>query len=77
MLSIKEEAHNFATNLLQNIAVGHNDEITTEWLMEKHPTLTKEEAEQYRLFCKQKTIVFKCCYGSGEIMWPKWIAQNS
>jgi hypothetical protein len=36
--------------------------------------LTKEEAEEYRLFCKRSTIVFKGCYGDGSKMWPKWNA---
>lgn len=48
--------------------------VTAEWLMEKHPELTPEEAEEYRLFCKANTIVFKGCYGDGSIMWPLWVS---
>ena len=73
---IRKSASDFAAHLLENIAVGHKEEITSDWLMEKHPALSKEEAEKYRLFCKSKTIVFKGCYGSGDIMWQKWIASN-
>lgn len=73
---IRKAASDFAAHLLENIAVGDKDEITSDWLMEKHPTLSKDEADRYRLFCKSKTIVFKGCYGDGEIMWPKWIASN-
>lgn len=40
--------------------------------MSLHPELSHDEAEEYRLFCKANTIVFRSCYGDGSIMWPKW-----
>lgn len=46
--------------------------ITVEWLMQLHPELDPEQAEEYRRFCRSKTIVFKECYGDGSIMWPKY-----
>lgn len=67
-------ARDTVREFMENAAVGHPDEITTEWIMEQHPSLDKEDAEEYRLFCKRSTIVFKGCYGDGSIMWPKWNA---
>jgi hypothetical protein len=55
-------ARDTVRDFMENAAVGHPDEITTEWLMELHPSLTKEEAEDYRLFCKRSTIVFGTMY---------------
>lgn len=69
---IEQAASEFAQNFFNNIANGHPDEITTDWLLSKHPDLDPDLAEEYRLFCKSNTIVFKGCYGDGEIMWPKW-----
>lgn len=71
---IRRQARDFATKLFDNMAVGHPDEITAEWLMSKHPELSAEEAEEYRLFCQRSTIVFRGCYVDGAIMWPKWTA---
>lgn len=71
---IRRQARDFATKLFDNMAVGHPDEITAAWLMEKHPELSAEEAEEYRLFCQRSTIVFRGCYGDGGIMWPRWQA---
>ena len=55
-------------------------EITAEWLMQQHPQLSPEQAEQYRLFCAGRTIRHRNCYGHGQIMWPKWqahLAENA
>jgi len=71
---IRREAQNFARLMWESMSKDHPDEITSAWLMEKHPELTPEEAEEYRLFCKANTIVFKGCYGDGSIMWPRWVA---
>ncbi len=56
-------------------APGDPDEITAAWLLEKHPESFRnlEEAEVYRQFCAAHTITWKGCYGSGSIMWPKWM----
>lgn len=71
---IERKAREFVTEWVENMAVGHPDEITAAWLMEKHPGLSAEEAEEYRLFCRRSTIVFRGCYGEGQIMWPRWQA---
>lgn len=71
---IRAKARELASRLMKIMAIDNQDEITSDWLIEKHPELSKDEAEKYRLFCREKTIVFKDCYGDGEIMWPKWLA---
>lgn len=53
------------------------DLITADWLMEKHPELSPEDAELYRQFCASQTIDFMGCYGNGEIMWPRWQALQA
>lgn len=72
--TIRQHAREVARDIFENLAVGHHEEITAEWLMQMHPSLNAEEAEEYRLFCKRSTITFKGCYGDGSIMWPKWNA---
>lgn len=76
MTEIEDSATNLSDRLLDLFTAIHNDKITSDWLIEKHPILSKDEAEKYRLFCKSHTIVLKGCYGEGEIMWPLWIASN-
>ena len=71
---IRRQARDFATKLFDNMAVGHPDEITAEWLMTMHPELSAEEAEEYHQFCQRSTIVFRGCYGEGSTMWPRWKA---
>lgn len=72
--AIRRKAREWVNDWMDNAAVGHPDEITSAWLMEVHPSLIAEEAEEYRRFCQRSTIVFKGCYGDGSIMWPKWNA---
>lgn len=74
--TIEHHAREWAREFFENASVGHHDEITTEWLMEKHPELRRDDAEEYRQFCKRNTIVFRDCYGDGQIMWPQWMAFN-
>lgn len=50
----------------------HPEKITVAWLRTKHPELGRIEAESLRRFCEKKTIVFKGCYGNGEIMYKQW-----
>lgn len=71
---IERAARELVTSWMDNMAVGHPDEVTVEWLMSKHPELDAEEAEEYRLFCMRNTIVFRGCYGDGGKMWPQWQA---
>lgn len=71
---IDANARDLVNDLFLNMAVGHPEEITAAWLMERHPQLSEEEAEEYRLFCKAKTIVFRGCYGDGSKHWPAWQA---
>ena len=70
--SIEKAAQEFVRSVFDDMAIGHPDELTSEWLMSIHPELDAEEAELYRMFCKRHTIVFRGCYGHGEIMWPMW-----
>ena len=74
MRAIAKEAEKLARDFFDSMAIGHPDELTAARLMELHPELDAEEAELYRLFCKQHTITFCGCYGQGQIMWPKWQA---
>ena len=71
---IRRHAKEVAQDMMENLAVGHRDEITVPWLMEMHPELDAEEAEEYRMFCKRNTIVYRGCYGEGQKMWPLWQA---
>lgn len=71
---IRNAARDLVTELFDNAAVGHPDEVTVLWLMQQHPELSADEAEEYRLFCQRNTIVFRGCYGDGSIMWPRWQA---
>ena len=51
-----------------------SDELTTDWLMDKHPELTAREAMSLKWFCfnRPAKIRLKGCYGNGENMLPKW-----
>jgi hypothetical protein len=71
---IEAKARDLVNDWMDNMAVGHPDEITAEWLMEQHPELDAEEAEEYRLFCMRNTFVFRGCYGDGSRLWPLWQA---
>ena len=71
---IKRMVRELATDWMDNIAKGHPDEITAKWLMEMHPELDPEEAEEYRLFLMRNTFIFRGCYGNGAIWWPRWLA---
>jgi len=46
--------------------------ISTEYLIELHPELSKEEAESLYKFSRTQTIRRKECYGDGSIIYPKW-----
>ena len=72
--AIRKAAEACARDFFENLAAGHPDELTSEWLMSIHPELDAEEAELYLLFCKRHTITFRGCYGQGKTMWPKWKA---
>lgn len=71
---IHSKARDLVTSWMDNLAVGHVDEITAAWLMEMHPELDAEEAEEYRLFLMRNTFVFRGCYGNGSHWWPRWLA---
>lgn len=61
-----------AREFFRTLQEMENGDITAGWLRDKHPELSLEEAEEYRLFCKANTIVYMGCYGDGSIMWPLW-----
>lgn len=48
--------------------------IIAEWLMLKHPELSRKQAEHLRAYCANKTIHHKECYGNGQNMYPQWKA---
>ena len=73
----RKEARDFARKFFETMADGKHDAITADWLRERHPELSSEEAEEYRVFCRSHTIVFRECYGDGQIMWPKWVALKN
>jgi hypothetical protein len=74
---IERKAREFVTDLMDNMAEGHPDEITAQWLMEIHPELNAEEAEEYRLFLMRNTFVFRGCYGDGSRWWPRWLSLTA
>lgn len=47
--------------------------LSIEYLLTKHPFLTKEQAESLYNFCVGNTITIKTCYGDGRVMLHKWI----
>ena len=51
--------------------------INTEYLMELHPELNKEEAESLKEYAASRTIEYKECYGDGSIIYPKWKKENN
>lgn len=46
--------------------------LNVEYLITKHPELNNQQAESLLRFSKEKTIVYKGCYGDGSIMFPMW-----
>ena len=50
--------------------------VDVEYLMETHPELSIQEAQELFVFLFDSTIRFKTCYGNGEIMYPKWIKSK-
>lgn len=70
----EEAARDFAYKFFDTWADNDPDRITVEWLISKHPELSAQEAEVYRLFCRWHTISLRSCYGQGQIMYPKWKA---
>ena len=50
--------------------------VDVEYLMEVHPELSIQEAQELFTFLFDSTIRFKTCYGNGEIMYPRWIESK-
>jgi hypothetical protein len=50
--------------------------LSVPYLMEKHPEINDDQAEQLLKFCKKHTIRHKECYGDGSIMYPMWKESN-
>lgn len=73
-VNIEAKARDLVNDWFLNMAVGDPEEITVSWLMEQHPELSEEEAEEYRLFLRARTFVFRGCYGDGSKHWPAWQA---
>lgn len=46
--------------------------VDAEFLMQVHPELSTEEAEDLKKYAMSHTIHLKECYGDGQIMYPDW-----
>ena len=51
--------------------------LEASYLMSLHKTITRAQAEDLLRFCKAHTIKLRGCYGSGEIMLPKWREEQA
>lgn len=59
--------------LQEPIYKAENEEhLTVDYLMELHPELSKEGAEDLLAYCHKETIRLKMCYGSGQTMLDRW-----
>jgi hypothetical protein len=51
--------------------------LSVPYLIGLHNELTIKEALSLCKFCKYHTITHKECYGIGQIMYPKWLAEKA
>lgn len=51
--------------------------LSVPYLIGMHDNLTIKEALSLLKFCKDHTITHKECYGRGQIMYPKWLAEKA
>lgn len=55
-----------------------NDQmLSARYLMVVHPEINNDQAERLLIFCKERTISHKECYGDGSIMYPMWKESNA
>lgn len=47
--------------------------ISVDYLKSVHPELTDSDAIEYFIFCSEKTIHHKGCYGDGSVMYQRWL----
>ncbi len=57
---------------VKKLFANTDKQLTTDYLMELHPELNKEEAEDLKQYASSLTIRLKECYGDGSIIYPKW-----
>lgn len=57
-------------------ALARPEQIDVDFLIEKHPELTREQAFDLMKFAAERTIRLKSCYGDGQIMYPKWLESK-
>lgn len=71
-LNTWEQLRNTAIPLRFKEEFKNNDLLSVSYLIEKHPELNEEQANDLLDFCQKKTIRRKECYGDGEIMYAEW-----
>jgi hypothetical protein len=53
-----------------------DDLIDVNFLRSLHPELSEYDAFTLMIFCFQRTIAHKECYGDGSIMFPLWVENT-